>query len=383
MEVSELCDHAFSAWTVLLTVLEADEDLESLIDHTFTAIVQNWEAFAPKTQQKAHDAIAALLKNHSALILRTVYSIPSLVSIPLMSKFDSQLSRLKSQMDTSHCLQAFSRRCQDENANVVLQALRELLLYLGAHQQWIHETAVTEQPSKSISELSRSLLDTSSRFTENQVGIPGLCARCLGIIGCLDPSRVETIREKRELIVLSNFDEGTEAVQFVAFFLEHVLVKAFHSVSNPRAQGFLAYVMQELLKFCGFNKEATHPYRPQGSQADDVYQRWVKMPESIRSTLTPFLSSRYILTTQTAKLHGLQTYPIYSPALSYGTWLRDFACDLLQKSSGDNAQRIFTVLSRIIRGYDVSIASFLLPFAATNVIISGTEIDAIKVGQEL
>jgi serine/threonine-protein kinase ATR len=71
----------------------------------------------------------------------------------------------------------------------------------------------------------------------------------LGLIGCLDPNRIETIREKREILVPSNFERADETIDFVLYFLEEVLVK-FLSATNTKAQGFLAYAMQEFLKFC-------------------------------------------------------------------------------------------------------------------------------------
>ena len=63
--------------------------------------------------------------------------------------------------------------------------------------------------------------------------------------------------------------------------------------------------------------------------------------------------------------------------------MRAFVQDLLAKSSGDNVQLIFRVCSRIIRGQDISISSFLLPFAILNLAVSGTEDQRQEVQEEL
>ncbi|KAK5016229.1 serine/threonine-protein kinase M1, partial [Cryomyces antarcticus] len=279
----------------------------------------------------------------------------------------------------SHC-QAFSQRCEDENAAVVVQALHELVSWLEKNQQFIHESAVSEQPSPVVGKLTRSVLDACIRFAEDRADIVSLCTQALGMIGCLDPNRVEATRHKRDILVKSNFDRADEVIDFVAFFLERVLVKAFHSVTNARAQGFLAYVMQELLKSCGFDKVAT--YRPGGSQSNSSYQRWMEIPSTVRSTLTPFLSSRYVLTTSTT-IPAPRNYPIFSTKFSHSAWLRAFVFDLLQRGTGVNAKMIFPVLARIIRGHDISISIFLLPFAALNVTVGGTDGEAKDVGKEL
>jgi serine/threonine-protein kinase ATR len=44
---------------------------------------------------------------------------------------------------------------------------------------------------------------------------------------------------------------------------------------------------------------------------------------------------------------------------------------------------VFPVLARVIRGYDLSIATFILPFAALNVIVSDDEDNVENVGKEL
>jgi serine/threonine-protein kinase ATR len=44
---------------------------------------------------------------------------------------------------------------------------------------------------------------------------------------------------------------------------------------------------------------------------------------------------------------------------------------------------VFPVLARVIRGFDLSIATFILPFAALNVIVSDNDENMSHVGTEL
>lgn len=378
MEVKELRDVAFSAWAALVTTL-GEEDIESLIDRTFSIITQSWDVFHPDTQQLAYDGIEHLLKNHSELIRTNVNTIPSLASIPLMSKFEAELAKLKEQMVLRHRYQTFVRRFENENVNVLVQALTELVPFLDKHQAFLHKSAVSEQPDPIIAQLTRSVLDICVRFNESREDIAALCAQCLGLIGCLDPSKIETVREKRDILVASNFERADETVNFIVYFLQNVLVKAFLSTTNTKAQGFLAYAMQQFLKFCELGTGVT--FRHQVVQSNDIYRRWIALPESVRNVLTPFLTSKYVITASVVKAEC--TYPIFSSKMTYGSWVRDLVLDLLQKGKGENVTMIFPVFSRVIRAQDLSIPDFLLPFTALNVVVEGDKRESDQLKHEI
>ena len=363
---------------MLLTTL-GEEDIESLVDPTFAIIAQHWNSFTSVTQRRAYDVISQLLKSHGDLVRDIVNTIPSLVSISLMSKFEDELGKLKAQMDSRHQYMTFSQRCQNENATVVTRALIELEAYLTSYQEILHTAAIRDQPDAVVAQLTRSILDACIRFSESSAEIAILCAKCLGLIGCLDPTKIEVMQDSKQILVLSNFNKADETIDFVVFFLEEVLVKAFLSATNTKAQGFLAYAMQELLRFCDLDTSVT--FRNRDLQMNANYRRWVALPEAVKNTLTPFLTSRYVLT-QVMSLSE-RTYPIYYAESTHPNWLRTFVYDLLQKGCGENASMIFAVCRRVIRGQDISISKFLLPFAILNIIVGGTELQKQNTMNEL
>ena len=380
IENAELCNEAFTAWLFLLGTL-GEEDIEPLVDPTFAIIARHWESFLPSLQQKAYETINELLKTHDSLI-RNVdvhMTIPSLASISLMAKHESQLGSLKNQMDTKHQYIAFSKRCQSENSTVVLRALIELEAFLAEHQGFLHTSAISQQPDPVVSRLTRSVLDACVRFSESSLEIAVLCGKCLGLIGCLDPTKIEATRESREILVLSNFEKADETIDFVVFLLEEILVKAFLSATDTRAQGFLAYAMQELLSFCDLDTSVT--LRTHDIQNSANYRRWIAIPESVRDTLTPFLTSKYFLKEGVSQPDC--TYPLFKPDLGYASWIRMFVLDLLRKARGDNASVIFAICRRIVRGQDITIANFMLPYVALNIIIGGTEQQKLEIAKEL
>lgn len=368
LEIEELCDHAFSAWKTLILSL-SDDDIEPLIDQTWAIVIRYWGRLTDDSRRQANQLIDHILTNQPNLVRDTFNTMPSLASIPELAAFETKISELRAEMDVRSRFLALIRRCQSENSTVVEQALKELMPFLSENEEFLHVSVLSEQPDPVVAQLTRALLDCCVKFNTNSDSITLLSSQCLGLVGCLDPNRVETIKEKKDILVLSNFDRMEETVEFILFFLQHVLVEAFLSASNTRAQGFLAYAMQGLLKICNLNAAVTQ--RSRDIQGDEKYQRWMELPESVRNTLTPFLTSTYTVTV--VATNSKATYPLLSPKITHSEWLRTLVQDLLQTGNGDNAKLIFAVCSRVVKGQDISISSFLFPFAALNRIVGGTE----------
>lgn len=364
----------------MVGVLESD-DVADLVDHTFALVAQHWDNLSSTLHTNIHETISEMVRIHNSVIREKLMTIPSLASIPLMSKIDSQIQRLRKDERADVHLRAFAKRLQDENITIVTQGLRELVPWLGKHQSFVHEAAVSEQPKTAIAEIMRALLDVCTKYANKGLEAVDLSAQCIGIIGCLDPNNVEASSSKWQVLVLSNFEKASEVINWVAVMLEDILVPAFKSSTNARDQGFLAYVMQELVRFCGFNEVAT--VRPRASQASPAYNRWMEMPESVRNTLTPFLSSRYLLNSNSSVKPGNRSYPVFHLRMKHSTWLREWVYDMMWRGKGDNAEMVFPILARIINRHDISIASFLLPYVALNIVLGGTVQEAKDVGVEM
>ena len=380
MEQAALCETAASTWLNLLCELQSD-DIAHVVDQSFALILRHWWALSPELQQATHERVSQIVRDHSQVIQDNVLKLPSLKEIPLLSKIGGEIERLQSgKIVEDHC-RAFSNRLRNEGEMVVLRALRELIPFLEKHDEFVHDSAVSEQPAAVLSDLIRALLDATSKYAAESEEAADLCGKALGIIGCLDPNRVEATRKKRRLLVLSNFDKASEVIDWAIVLLEDVLVKAFKSVSNARAQGFLAYVMQELLRFCEFDDGAV--LRPRASQAPSVHQKWMDMPEHVRITLTPFVRSKYVVASNVTIAAPNRAYPSFSPDSGHSAWLRSLVYDLMWKGKGDNAKMVFPLLARVIRGHDLAIASFMLPYVMLNVVLGGTITDVKGVSDEL
>ncbi|PYH81420.1 protein kinase [Aspergillus uvarum CBS 121591] len=368
LEIKDLCNHAFMVWRVLISTLQGEE-VEPLIDQTMSIVIKYWDMLTEETQSHAHDLVGYIIHHHSDVVRDIFHTMPSLSLIPRLASLEVEISELRGKMDVRSQFLAFIRRSQSENAVVIEQTLKELVAFLSGNEEFVHASVLSEQPDPVVSQLTRALLDCCVKFNASSESITILSARCLGLIGCLDPNRVDTVKEKKDILVLSNFDSMEETFDFILFFLQHVLVEAFLSTSNTRAQGFLAYAMQNMLRFCNLDSAVIN--RSRDVQGEEKYRRWMQLPEAVRNILTPFLTSKYTVTIGAINTNCKS--PLFSLELTHGNWLRSFVQDLLRSGNGDNARLIFSVCSRIVKGQDISIASFLLPFAVLNRIVGGTE----------
>lgn len=356
----------------MLTHLE-EEDLEALIETTFYIIGQYWSSFDQETRTKCKTLLRFLLENHGEMLGNTVEKLPSLKHISELSEFSKTLEARRPPLDIRNAFCVFIKRILHENSGVVQQGLVELSAYLRQHQGYLQTSALSEQPDSVVTDLSRALLDSASKYNNIDADVSRLCAECIGLMGCLDSNRLETVREQREFIVLSNFEDADETTNFVAFILEEVLVKSFVSTTDTLLQGFLSYVMQELLERCDY--KAAVAVQGHVLQSERIYRKWLSMPESVRDVLAPFLTSRYRLAPMPRT--DLE-YPILRNGRSYPNWLRQFTLDLLSKGQNLFAQILFEPLCRAIRVKDLSVAIFLLPYLVVHITLGQEATPQVK-----
>jgi serine/threonine-protein kinase ATR len=364
-----------------------DDDVEIMLESTFSTIIQRWKSFNEATRQRAEDTLQYLLKQRARIIRNMITDLPSLSQFPQLQDVEKQLNKVRTPTDVGNSFQIFSRRIGHENSGVVAQALVELKAYLRINQSFLQASAVSEQPDAVVGILVRSILDACVKFNEAHHDIAQLSAECIGLIGCLDPNRVESVREQSEMVVVSNFEDPSETTDFVLYMLKEVIVKAFLSTTDTGVQGFLSLVMQRLLEVCNF-KEVCPPRIMNGEGKDSpnhIFRKWLALPGSVQETLTPFLTSRF--TVKEMDKPKVE-YPIFRSEnvrfdKIYRHWLSTFVLELLYKPYNTFAELVFPPLRRAIKIRNLSIASFLLPYAVLHVIVDGLDQDREEIVNEL
>ncbi|KAI0204129.1 phosphatidylinositol 3 [Astrocystis sublimbata] len=357
---------AFSCWASMLFYFEESE-VDILIETTFYIINHYWSTFEESSQQLAQGVINFLLEKQAPTIEKYIGKLPSFSHIKQLSDIELKLSKLRSPLDNHTAFLMLAERLYHETSGVVLYALRELAEYLQRHQGYLQASAVSEQTDPIVPDLVQALLSCSSRYNGYHSEISDLCTQCIGLIGCLDPNRIEAARKKSQMILTSNFEDSSQVTEFVFFLLEKVLVQSFVTATDTKLQGFLSYAIQELLDR-GSIAEAVKMERLRESEA--VYRRWCSLSQAAQEILTPFLTSRFKITPMAPQTIE---YPIFGEGRPYTNWIRNITLDCLRRPQHPFASLIFEPLTRIIRVRDLSIAEFLFPYLIIHIIL-GEEI---------
>lgn len=349
----------------MLTHFE-EEDIESLLETTFLMISQNWVSLNASAAVIAKKMLTSLLDHHELIITKNINLLPSLDHIPDLCEIESRLQEFRTVLPLEDALEAFSLRIGHENSGVVTQALTELVPYLQNNQNTLYTSATAQQPGTVISTLMRALLDCACKYNGRfEADIPRLCVQAMGLVGCVDPNKIETTREQRSIVILSNFEGGEEVTDFALFLLEVALVPSFLSTTDMKLQGFLSFTMQELLDRTDI-RAACAMQNTGGLGGNEIYRKFIALPEITREVAAPFLASRYVL----APMPNIPTeYPIFRPGRSYGNWIRLFVVDLLRKGQNPHADMLFEPLTRVIRVKDLSIAEFIIPYVVLHVFL--------------
>ncbi|RDA91201.1 hypothetical protein CP533_4836 [Ophiocordyceps camponoti-saundersi (nom. inval.)] len=371
---------SFSCWVAMLTNFE-EEDIEILIEPTFFIVSRYWSLFSRSTARAAKEMLEFLLEKHAPIVTAYIHKIPSLSHVAELADIESSLSTLRPALASDEALYSFAERVAHDYSGVVHQALSELVPYLRENQSALYTSAVSQHPDSAVTSVLRALLDCACKYNGLQSDISRLCVECVGLIGCLDSNRIETVRERRSIVVLDNFEGVGEATDFGLFLLQEVLVPSFLSATDTKLQGFLSFAMQELLVRCDI-KAACAMQNTGMRGGNDVYRKWIALPEYTRDIVTPFLTSRYMV----APMAPVTVeYPIFHPGKPYGNWLRSFVVDLLRNGQNEHAETLFEPLTRVIRVKDLSTAEFLLPYLVLHVLLGprSSKADRERVAGEL
>lgn len=378
MSDHDLRDTAYLAWSTIICCLGEDE-LVDLLEQTFAITVQYWPSLNIETRHTAHDTMLQLFNKQRTAIRERIDTLPSLKSVPQLADLEEELAAMKRQKDELNLLLSYVARLKNESQVVVQLAIAELVEVLRDKTEFVQTTSTREQPDPVMAELIRVILDCAVKFAEDEQ-IVLHAAQCLGAIGKVDSSRIDSSREKASMIVLSNFAIAAETTAFLLFFMDNVVVKEYVSASSLRSKTFLGWALQELLQKSGMTPDVTSRTRVGGLSGKD--RQWLDLSEETRLVLTPFLASKFLAPRK--KPGDPCTYPVFKPGLSFEQWLTKLVLDLLSKGPSQNVDLVFAVFWRMVYfSPGTAISAFLLPYAALNVLLNGTEKEKEDLRQEI
>ncbi|ELU38352.1 phosphatidylinositol 3- and 4-kinase, putative [Rhizoctonia solani AG-1 IA] len=373
IRIPELSEATLSTWHSFIETLLI-VDAVSLLGVTTATVVRHWGEITPKAKEWAIKILEYIIVNNGRDIRQNIDSVVSLSPIDDLKRYNKPLKRLRS--SSKDPLEILLARCRNENMNIAVQSLQELKAYLLKHRATIEGYMVGDVFSPWLGRTMKVLFEAACREGDGCEALHKVAYECIGIVGALDPDRLDIQPGGQDQMVMRNFEDEDETVWFIISLISDVLVSAFRSTTDLKYQRHLAYAIQELLRQCGFNNALVKT----GSQSVPmkIRTRWKSISPEVVETVGPLLEGRFTIQ---SKPPVVPQFPIYSHSPTYREWIQTWTAYLISCVKNANAAKIFEVFRPAIRNQDVRVAKQILPHLI--IAISQSEEDLSHITQEI
>ncbi|KIY53078.1 hypothetical protein FISHEDRAFT_34031 [Fistulina hepatica ATCC 64428] len=375
--IPELSEVTLKTWHEFLTTLGLQE-VGPYIGPTSAAMVSLWTSFTSTSRALSTSCLEFIVFKASEHVGTALDDFVDVSSIPDLAHISLGLQEIRKNWAPEMHLQRILERSFNDNITVATQSLVELKSFLIQEWSFIGRLLSGDMFDPLIGDILNTLFTAAARDGEGADGLRNLSFECIGILGAVDPDRCDIIVKDTTIIMINNFTDEAESVQFALHLIQDLLVDAFRSTSDIKYQSHLAYSIQELLKFCQFGPGLVSPGH--GSLPARVRNRWNKLPRHVLETVTPLLEGRFTLDESVS--HVLQ-HPVYPSQATYREWIQLWTSHLISRASGARAQQIFGVFRSSVRNKDVVVAHHLLPHLVLNILISGADADVDALRAEI
>ena len=230
-------------------------------------------------------------------------------AVEALKDIQRRLDILKMHMPASERLDAILARAVSLNMTVALQAHLELRSFAMSNKPFFARLASGDMFDPLIGKALYALITSACRNGDDNGQIRALAFECMGIIGAMDPDRCELPPVETSMIVMKDFEDEEEAIAFVISLLQNLLVVTFRTATDTSFQNTVAFIIQELMKFCKFVPELVSVDR--GAPVSiKVKNRWNSLPKFVSEVITPYLDGRLSIGGNAAGSDAIEL-PIY------------------------------------------------------------------------
>ena len=378
--IPELSDSTLDSWYHFLSVLGPAE-LGPHIGPTSAAFVACWSNLNPHARDLASQILSNIVLGLGAELGQQVHEIADLSGIEDLRYIHDHIQELRGNWTPRRKLKRILEQCTSDNLTVSTASIAELKEFMLSQQrELLVELTSGDIFDPMIGEILEVLFSAACRGGDVSQQLRLLAFECIGILGAVDPDRFEGATDDSAAVILSNFMDESESMSFAVHLIRNLLVGAFRSTSDMSYQTRLAYVIQELLKFCQFTPALVAVGNSGGPVPPlKVRQRWTHLPKSVLETVSPLLDGRYAIRPYMPQ--KTQT-PVYPNQSTYRDWIQTWTIHLINRVSGETAHKIFSVFRSIVRYQDVVVAHHILPHLVLNVLISDEDGDVAAIRTE-
>ncbi|KAG6891314.1 hypothetical protein C0992_009195 [Termitomyces sp. T32_za158] len=376
--IEELSEVTLETWHVFLTMLEPDE-IKPYVGPTTAAFMFSWRTFNMNARSFALRSLEYLILEIGKQLDEHLNDVVDLSTIPELAHLHKRLKHLRRNWTPEEHIGRILSHCISDNLTVAVLSIDELKRFLAAETQLIHQFASGDVFDPTVGQIMTTLIAVSCRDGDGTEPLRLLAFECIGILGALDPDRLEINVQDPSMIVLNNFTDEEEAILFAMHLIRDLLVGVFRATNDVVYQRYLGFTLQELLRVCHFTPSLIGSGNG-GPPSTKVRNRWKSLPKHVVETLISLLDSKYSFHPSPV----VQTeHPIYPTQSTYREWIQIWTCHLIDKASGPTARNIFASFPPTVRNKDVVVAYHILPHLVLNILISGHDDDAEAIRIEL
>ncbi|KAG6850185.1 hypothetical protein H0H93_016613, partial [Arthromyces matolae] len=376
--VEELSEVTLETWQVFLTMLEPDE-IKPFVGPTTAAFISSWAKLNANARNLALRSLEYLILEIGVQLEEHLDDVVDLSSLPELQHLAVHLEASRQEWTTKDRLQRILNHCTSDNLTVALLSVGELKTFLEAQAKPIHQLASGDVFDPLVGQIMTTLIALACRDGDGTEPLRLLTFECIGILGALDPDRLEITVKDPSMVVLDNFEDEEEAIIFAMHLIRDLLVGVFRATNDVVYQRYLGFTLQELLRVCHFTSSLVVSGNG-GPPTAKTRNRWKSLPKHVVETLISLLDSKYSFhpspTVQTE-------HPVYPTQSTYREWIQIWTCHLIDRASGPMARRIFDSFPPTVRNKDVVVAYHILPHLVLNILISGHDDDAEAIRIEL
>lgn len=305
-----------------------------------------------------------------------VHGVADMEGIPELHRLHKLVKSSKSQQSLHTRVEGYLNRIDTINEAVLCQALQEFGEFLSQESAAFRALASGSAFDILLGRVVHALLSSAIRSAEMESLARPLALQCLGILGALDPDRLNFPSEQNAFIPQHDLRDDDECARFALFTIESLLIKVLRSTNDPGQQNVVFAAIKGLANVCGFDSRLFKPSAVDGKANALVRSKWNGLQPKTRELLEAVIPTVIEVSHKSSSEKYL--YPLYAHKASYREWLQAWTSDLIDQvvrlpTPGKiKAVHLFAPFQAAVRqGYDLSVAYFILPYLVFYAVTSG------------